>query len=659
MVADTPPEIVVTALAPAKGNVAYDVVTLDAAQLAVSPSGRIEDILGGVAGFQQFRRTDSRAANPTSQGATLRGIGGNASSRALVLLDGAPVADPFAGYIPWFALAPERLASVRVTRGAGAGAFGSGALAGTIELASADRPGSSAAFDGGSRGSLSGDATVAANLGAGSVALSARGDRGDGYVLIPAGQRGPGDIAGKYAQGSLALRVAVPVSETAALSLDALAFDDHRTRGVAGNTSAVSGMTSSVRLTGGSAWRYDALAYLQADTFANNVVALDATRSVGTPSSLQYNTPATGIGGKIELRPPLPFELRVGADVRLDTGRTEEESRYLLGRFTRLREAGGTNLVTGGFVEASVAVTPRLTLTGGGRVDWWHIGGGFLDERDAQTFAVTIRDRPAAREHVEPTARGGAAWRLGEGVSLRGAAYLGYRLPTLNELYRPFRVGLDATAANSALLPERLKGVEAGVDLTRPGVRLAATAFYNRVGNAIANTTVASGPGTFPQVGLVAAGGVFRQRINVDAIVAKGVEVELHATRGAARLDLSYAYTDSKVVARGLPIDGNVPATTPAQAASASLGWDAGWANTTLTARYSGPQFDDDLEARRLGSATTLDAVVAVPLRRGVRLVLRAENVTDALVASGVSAAGIIDRGTPRTLWAGVRIGGS
>lgn len=658
MVADTPSEIVVTALTPAKGNVAYDIVTIDAAQLSVSPSGRIEDILGGVAGFQQFRRTDSRAANPTSQGATLRGIGGNASSRALVLLDGAPVADPFASYIPWFALAPERLQSVRVTRGAGAGAFGSGALAGTVELTSADRPGSSAALDGGSRGSLSGDATVAARLGAGSVALSARGDRGDGYILIPAGQRGPGDIAGRYAQGGLALRVAVPAGDDAALSLNALVFDDHRTRGAAGNTSAVSGMTSSVRLTGGTAWRYDALAYLQADTFANNVVALDAARAVGTPSSRQYNTPATGIGGKVELRPPLPFELRIGADVRLDTGRTEEESRYLLGRFTRLREAGGTNLVTGGFVEASIAATPRLTLTGGGRIDWWQIGGGFLDERDAQTFAVTIRDRPAPRAHVEPTARGGAAWRL-EGVSLRSAAYLGYRLPTLNELYRPFRVGLDATAANSALLPERLKGIEAGVDVTRPGVRLAMTAFYNRVGNAIANTTVASGPGTFPQVGVVAAGGVFRQRINVDAIVAKGIEVELHATRGAARLDLSYAYTDSKVEAPGLPIDGKVPAVTPAQTASASLGWDAAWASATLTARYSGPQFDDDLASRRLGSATTLDAVIAVPVRHGVRLVLRAENLTDALVASGVSAGGIIDRGTPRTVWAGVRIGGS
>ena len=75
---------------------------------------------------------------PRAQGATLRALGGNATSRALVLLDGVPMTDPFFGYVPFNAIAPERLASIRVTRGGGSGPFGSGALAGTIELESAD-----------------------------------------------------------------------------------------------------------------------------------------------------------------------------------------------------------------------------------------------------------------------------------------------------------------------------------------------------------------------------------------------------------------------------------------------------------------------------------------------------------------------------------------
>jgi len=44
------------------------------------------------------------------------------------------------------------------------------------------------------------------------------------------------------------------------------------------------------------------------------------------------------------------------------------------------------------------------------------------------------------------------------------AGYRGWRLPTLNELYRPFRAGADATAANSGLNPKTLTGAEAGIE---------------------------------------------------------------------------------------------------------------------------------------------------------------------------------------------------
>ena len=112
---------------------AYGTQVIDRERLTTVASGRIEDALASVAGFQQFRRSDSRSANPSAQGATLRALGGNASSRALVLLDGVPLADPFFGYLPFSAIAPERLASARVTRGGGSGPFGAGALAGTID----------------------------------------------------------------------------------------------------------------------------------------------------------------------------------------------------------------------------------------------------------------------------------------------------------------------------------------------------------------------------------------------------------------------------------------------------------------------------------------------------------------------------------------------
>ena len=49
---------------------AYDVARIDRERITTSASGRIEDVLSSVAGFQQFRRSDSRSSNPSAQGAS-------------------------------------------------------------------------------------------------------------------------------------------------------------------------------------------------------------------------------------------------------------------------------------------------------------------------------------------------------------------------------------------------------------------------------------------------------------------------------------------------------------------------------------------------------------------------------------------------------------
>src|SRR3954452_18656675 len=130
-------EIVVTGrgLERAIGEDVFDVIEIPRERLETAQ--RLEDVLRDVPGFQLFRRSDARTANPTSQGATLRALGGNASSRALLLLDGVPQADPFGGWVSWPAYDPQRLAAGRGTGGGGSGLYGPGALAGTIELESA------------------------------------------------------------------------------------------------------------------------------------------------------------------------------------------------------------------------------------------------------------------------------------------------------------------------------------------------------------------------------------------------------------------------------------------------------------------------------------------------------------------------------------------
>jgi outer membrane receptor protein involved in Fe transport len=660
LAAAQPVDIVVTGqgLRPPAAESVFSVAEIGRDRLAGSASNRLEDILRDVPGFQLFRRSDARSANPTSQGATLRALGGNASSRALLILDGVPQTDPFGGWVAWPAYDPRRLGRARVIRGGGSGANGPGALAGTIELesaAAADAAGLAANLAYGSRDSIDAFASAGVEAGGGFLAISGSWAKGDGFIPVVEEQRGPVDRPARYEQRSLALRAAAPLAEGVELQASALLFDDERERGTALSDIASQGADASLRLVGRS---WSALAYVQTRDFSTSFASVNAARTVVTRTSDQYAVPATGLGARAEWRPRLgPAELRLGADWRETSGRTQELFQFVAGQGTRQRLAGGRTRTLGAFAEASIE-SGRVTATAGGRIDRWTISDGFLRERILATNALLTDTAFADRSGWEPTGRAGLAWRMSSALTLRAAAYLGWRLPTLNELYRPFRVGTDATAANAALAPERLHGGEVGAELRPlPGLRLGLTAFSNRLEDAIANVTLGQGPGTFPGVGFVA--GEYRQRRNLDAIAVEGVELDARFERGPWSLAAGYSFADARVRASGpaLPLDGLRPAQTPRHSLSASLAWRrSDGAAASLAGRWTGAQFEDDLNRQLIPAALTFDAAVTFPVTRRLAIEARAENIGDERVVAGISGAGIVERATPRTLWMGLRI---
>lgn len=632
------------------GTPAYGSVVIDRQRLQDSASGRIESVLGDVAGFQQFRRSDSRSANPSAQGATLRALGGNASSRTLVLLDGVPMADPFFGYIPFSALVPDRLSVVRVTRGGGIGAFGAGAVAGTIELASATRdqlPRLAASAFYGSRDSTELAASVTPDLGNGYVSLSGRWDRGDGFQTTPKDQRVAATVPAAYDGWSTNLRAVAPISATSEVQFRATLFEDKRTLRFAGADNSSQGQDASIRYIDRGRWQVDALAYVQVRNFSNIVISSSTFRRTLD----QRNTPSTGIGGKIELRPPVgeAHVLRVGVDSRFASGDMFEDAynaNSASNPATFRRHAGGQQWTRGIFLEDDW--TPggpdgRLVLTGGVRADRWSISDGFYRQVSATSGVGTSSDY-ADRSDWEVSGRAGALYRASDAIALRGAAYSGFRLPTLNELYRPFVVFPITTQANDALTPEKLKGAEVGIDLTPvPGISLSATGFINRLDDAVANVTLTA---------------TTRQRRNIDRIVAKGVELTADATLGAMRLSASYAYSRSRVHAPGEAFDGLTPAQSPRHAASATIAYSPAQGPTlSTTLRYVAKQYEDDLQSDVLPHAITVDAIARLPLAGGVTLVARGENLLDETIVTR-NAGGSMDLGTPRTLWIGVSFGG-
>ena len=640
-------EIVVTGeglqQAPSVG--AYDVVELERETIVSSASGRIEDVLHNVAGFQQFRRSDSRSSNPSAQGVTLRALGGNATSRALVLLDGVPIADPFFGYIPLSSIAPETLDTVRVTRGGGSGPFGAGALAGTIELESAgpDTLGPiTASVLANDRGETEAGATIAKRLGGCFGIVSGRWDRGQGFFTTPEDQRVPATSRAAFDSWQVGLRAAAPISPDVELQANGKIFRDDRTLRFEGADSTSEGQDASLRVVGRGAWEFDALAYVQARNFSN--VVISSTRFVRVLD--QRNTPSTGIGGKFEIRPPISeaHTFRLGVDYRRSDGELQEDAYSAFsGNLTERRRAGGTNSDLGFFVEDDWQIGPLL-LTGGLRLDHTRIADGFYRARNADGALVQETVAPD-RSDWSLNYRAGALFYATRNLDLRAAAYTGLRVPTLNELYRPFVVFPVVTQANAALENERLTGYEIGATWQPVGaVVLGVTAFDNRVENAIANVTIAPN---------------LRQRRNLPAIDAQGIEADIATRFGAISAKASLAWTNARIEGEGasIALDGNRPPQSPEFAASATLVWEPGgdW-RLAATVRHTGTQFEDDRETDRLPPATTLDLFAQAPLTERLSVVARAENLLDENIVTR-NQGGSIDFGVPGTFWLGVRLG--
>lgn len=654
-----PPAVIVTgtALPEPDSERAYAVETIGRDRLANAPTHQLDEILKQVPGLQLFRRSDSTSAHPTSQGVTLRSLGGNAASRALLVLDGVPQSDPFGGWVSWPAFDPASLASVRIVRGGGSVGYGPGALAGVIELGSLARAGTAGSAELGSRESLAARTYLGAAAGDGLVSVNAHASRSRGFVPVTGETRGPVDERAPYERAGLRGRWVAPVATGVELQASGLAFVDERERGVPFTGNRTRGADASVRLVGSGHWQWEATGYAQWRNFRSSFASVDDERTSAQRVALQDAVPSRGVGGSVELRPPAGagVELRLGADARIATGESRELYAFADGEPTRRRVAGGDSATFGFFAEASWTSGP-LTLTGGGRLDRWTIADGRLVEMPIATGVPSRDERYERRSGWRPTGRAGAVVDLGGGLELRSAAYLGWRLPTLNELFRPFRVGADATAANALLEPERLAGAEAGVRFSRGAARLSVTAFANRLEDAIANVTLASGPGIFPGVGFVA--GEYRQRRNVDSVKVRGIEAIGEARSGAWLARAGASYSDAEVGASGeaAGLDGLRPAQTPKLTLTGEVGWSDGGRAVSLLVRHVGAQFEDDLNRLRLRPATTFDAFVAVPLSRWLQLIARGENLLDATVAAGIGSDGTTERAAPRTLWIGLRM---
>lgn len=664
MPVDLPPAavtpIVVTAarLPPLRGEAAFSVVRLGEEDLA--GAARIDEALGRTPGVSLFRRTSSLSANPTTQGISLRAIAPSGAGRTLVLLDGAPLNDPFGGWVIWSQLAPEALTGADIVRGAGAGPYGGGALTGVVSLRERDA-GAVGDLSVGTLGTRRASAAGVHRIGNVQLLASGSYDHGDGYTPVRGPARGAADTPVDLEVRSAALRLDAPVAD-AKLSVRLSVYEEDRGAGLAGARATATGSSVTATLAkrpteAGWGWRLQA--WRRESDLANTSVAVAANRASTTPANNQYATPATGQGVNAALRWASPgFEGEVGIDVRGSDGEVREGFRYMAGAFTRDRRAGGETSVAGVYAEGAWSNEAWL-LAGGLRLDRWTSNNGLRIERDAATGAVLLDDRPVDRDGHVATVRFGIRRDLGQGRALRLAAYSGFRPPTLNELHRPFRVGNDITEANAALRPERLFGIETGLSSQGERHLIEATAFLNRIEDPIANVTLGAGPGTFPRAGFVPAGGVLRERRNTGEITAIGLEARASRKLGAMDLRAALSVTDARVDggAAALQLTGKRPAQAPIWSATAGGRWRVSRhlsLDTDLT--WEGKRFDDDLNSRILSAGLRLDARAEWRLANDVTAYLAADNLLDEDIEVSRTADGVAGYANPRMARIGLRL---
>jgi iron complex outermembrane receptor protein len=562
--------------------------------LAHSPDLTLDDQLRQIPGFSLLRRSSSLTAHPTSQGVSLRGLGPSGASRTLVLFDGMPLNDPFGGWVYWNRLPLASLESVEVARGSLSQIYGSAAMGGVIQLLPRPpRPGTlEVTARGGERqtGDVEVFAADAPASGRWGYTLSGRLFDTDGFYILSPQDRGAVDRPATTDFGTLFGRV-----EMGPYHVGINAFHEVRGNGTALQTNDTS-LQSLDAGWSGEHGEWDAFG--QTERFRSTFSRILPDRSQEFLTALQ-DFDINAWGGSTAWRSGGGF--LAGADVRGTSWSGQDQT------------LGGT------YVQQTFSATPRLDLLAGARLDLWA--------------------SQATRTSFNP--RLGALFRAADDVTVRVSAYRGFRAPTLNELYRPFRVGNVETDANPDLRQETLTGAEIGADFNPSSalfVRL--NAFRNRIDGAVGNVTLS----VTPQL-------ITRRRENLDRVNADGLEAELRLRPPSLprwELQASYLYTDSRVQSTGL----RVPQ-VPLNQGSLGIAFE-GPVAVLVQERGAGRQFDDDLNQFPLPGYWVTDLSLRRPFDDRVDLFLSAENLFDAKVVTGKTP--IETLGAPRLIQLGVKI---
>lgn len=603
------------------------VTSIDRSAIAAAPALRLDDQLRSVPGFSLFRRTSSAVANPTTQGVTLRGLSASGASRTLVVADDVPLNDPFGGWVYWDRVPMAALQRVDVIRGASGDIHGNDALGGVIRLTTRTTRGAEAWLDGGSLGTARGSGYGALSRGGWIAGASAEAMTTDGYGVIAPEARGTIDVAAD-SRSTSAMGWLGGSRNAFQVTVRGGYFDERRGNGTPAQVNATVTRWSGANAHGivaGGVW--DARGDVSVNNYRQTFSAVAAGRLTERLTALQWVGSTGGGAGISWLRQLSRAQVLFGATSRLARADLDEASFSLTGVRSAVTRTSARQRGDGAVLQGRFDLSPRVIVEGGARIDRWRLSkAGQAEPATTLTF-------------FEP--RVGVSFRVSNDRTLRVSWLTGFRTPTMNELYRSFRVGNTTTQANIGLEPEQSSGPEVAFTVQRDRWTGRAIFYATRLDGAIYNRTLSS-----------SATAIVRERANGDArAVGTELELEWRAPRVLA-FTTSWAVNDSRFTSGEL--DGKRTPQVPRVGGSIGVRANVGAFSGALNLRVMGAQFDDDRNDFNLQPGSLVDARAGWRWTRRADIFGAIENVLDREIDTGRTPIRTV--GAPRMARAGVTV---
>lgn len=626
----------------------------------------LDQALRKLAAVDTFRSVDSFTAHPTTQGVRFRNAATNATSRALLLVDGVPQNDPFGGWIYWNKMPTASLQSMDLFPMGTVPAWGNYSSGGTLyfRTRSPFTPHSNLQIQGGLFDtvltSLAHTKAVSDNM---SLSLEGRLFETNGYKVVKESQQGPIDESSQSDYTYLRLQIAQLLENYWQWTLTGQIFEEDRINGtpLSPNSTESTDLSWTLSRSDTTGLDFEFVTFFQDRDFQNVFTSVNAERTSERPVLDQFSVPAQSLGAQATAYwENVNTNFLVGADFRSVEGSASERFRNLGAGFTRERNEGGEQSFLGAFVTVQAELDEFSSLESTLRVDRWRQFNGFRNQFDLETNTQTRDTVYPGRSGNEPSANIKYTRRLDHNWSFNALVFTGFRAPTLNELYRPFRVRNDITESNPLLVNESTTGGEIGLFYRDEANSLMFSGFKYLMGDMITNVFLHGDFGFDPLCGFVPGGGSCNQRQNVGDSEVQGLEMawKWDAATGIEIL-FNYLLSDTEFTestAQPLLLGKSYPL-APKHKISGQLAWRPKEELTILgQIQYRSGQFDNVLNTRPIASATlvNLGAFYELPNSNwSVRA--QVDNVFDREIVTAIASSGIITQAVPLNAWISMR----